>query len=31
VWWLVGGVMAIVQQLPDSSQLSALLGLVVGS
>ena len=31
VWWLVGGVMEIVQQLPDSSQLSALLGFVVGS
>ncbi len=31
VWWLVGGVMEIVQQLPDSSQLSALLGFMVGS
>ena len=30
-WWLLGGVMEIVQQLPDSSQLSALLGFVVGS
>ena len=31
VWWLVGGVMEIVQQLPDSSHLSALLGFTVGS
>ena len=31
VWWLVGGVMEIVQQLPDSSHLSALLGFMVGS
>jgi uncharacterized membrane protein len=31
VWWLIGGVMEIVQQLPDSSQLSALLGFMVGS
>ena len=31
VWWLVGGVMEIVQQLPDSSQLSAVLGFMVGS
>ena len=31
VWWLVGGVMEIVQQLPDSSQLSALLGFMVGT
>ena len=31
VWWLIGGVMEIVQQLPDSSQLSTLLGFMVGS
>ena len=31
VWWLMGGVMEIVQQLPDSSQLSTLLGFTVGS
>ena len=31
VWWLVGGVMEIVQQLPDSGQLSAVLGFMVGS
>ena len=31
VWWLTGGVMEIVQQLPDSSHLSALLGFTVGS
>ena len=31
VWWLIGGVMEIVQQLPDSSQLSALLGFMAGS
>ena len=31
VWWLVGGVMEIVQQLPDSSHLSALLGFTAGS
>ena len=31
VWWLVGGVMEIVQQLPDSGRLSAVLGFMVGS
>ena len=31
VWWLTGGVMEIVQQLPESGQLSALLGFTVGS
>jgi len=31
VWWLIGGVMEIVQQLSDSSQLSAVLGFMVGS
>lgn len=31
VWWLTGGVMEIVQQLPGSGQLSALLGFTVGS
>ena len=31
VWWLTGGVIEIVQQLPDSGQLSALLGFTVGS
>ena len=31
VWWLTGGAMEIVQQLPDSGQLSALLGFTVGS
>ena len=30
-WWLVGGVTEIVQQLPDSGHLSALLGFTVGS
>ena len=31
VWWLTGGVMEIVQQLPDSGQLSALLVFMAGS
>ena len=31
VWWLLAGVLEIVQQLPDSSQLSAVLGFMVGS
>ena len=31
VWWLAGGLMEIVQQLPASGELSASLGFVVGS